>query len=103
MAAAGPFDIVKIDKSFVAAVTSSPRQRALVEGIIYVADRLQLAVVAEGIETDDDRDLLAAMGCRYGQGYLYAAPLTRSGVAAWLRGSRPPVQRSAPDGTSLRA
>jgi diguanylate cyclase (GGDEF)-like protein len=97
-----PFDVLKIDKSFVDAVTIEARRRALVDGIIYVADRLKLEVVAEGIESDADRALLAAMGCRFGQGYLFSGPLTRSGVAEWLRGARPPLQRM-PDGSSLRA
>jgi EAL domain-containing protein (putative c-di-GMP-specific phosphodiesterase class I) len=73
-----------------------------VDGIVYLADRLHIAVIAEGIETAADRDLLAALGCPYGQGYLYSKPLTHSGVATWLRGAKTPQQRSA-DGSSLRA
>jgi diguanylate cyclase (GGDEF)-like protein len=97
-----PFDIIKIDKSFVDSLDESPLRRALVDGVVYLAERLQMSVVAEGIETDADRNLLAALGCPYGQGYLYSRPLTLSAATTWLRGAKPPTQRSA-DGTSLRA
>jgi diguanylate cyclase (GGDEF)-like protein len=96
------FDVIKIDRSFVDALDSSPLRRSLVDGIVYLADRLHIAVIAEGIETAADRDLLATLGCPYGQGYLYSKPLTHSGVTTWLRGARTPQQRSA-DGSSLRA
>ena len=52
----------------------SDHDRAIVEGILRLADSLNLDVVAEGIETTGQRDLLTAMGCRYGQGYLFAKP-----------------------------
>ena len=97
-----PFDIIKIDKSFVDTLVASPLRRSLVDGVVYLAERLRMSVVAEGIETDADRNLLAALGCPYGQGFLYSKPLTLTGVTTWLRGVRPPTQRSA-DGTSLRA
>jgi diguanylate cyclase (GGDEF)-like protein len=69
-----PIDAIKIDKSFVDGITTSPQQLALVEGIIGIAKKLDLEVTAEGIETDAQRELLVAMGCDYGQGYLLAMP-----------------------------
>jgi EAL domain-containing protein (putative c-di-GMP-specific phosphodiesterase class I) len=48
---------------------------ALCEAIIVMAHKLGLKVIAEGIETDLQRDLLTAAGCDFGQGYLFAAPL----------------------------
>jgi EAL domain-containing protein (putative c-di-GMP-specific phosphodiesterase class I) len=96
------FDVIKIDRSFVHALEESPLRRALVDGIIYLAERLHIAVIAEGIETTADRDLLAALGCPFGQGYLYSRPLTASAVGTWLEPVKPPHQRSS-DGTSLRA
>jgi diguanylate cyclase (GGDEF)-like protein len=97
------FDVIKIDKSFVAALAESDRRRALVDGIVYLAERLDISVIAEGIETDADRDLVRQLRCPYGQGYLYAKPLAHSEAITWLKDARrPPTQRST-DGTSLRA
>ncbi|OLB81069.1 MAG: hypothetical protein AUI14_04705 [Actinobacteria bacterium 13_2_20CM_2_71_6] len=79
-----PIDVLKIDKSFIDTAASSPRQRALVDGIVRLADTLGLVVVAEGIERPADRELLVSIGCPYGQGYLFARPLTYSDAVAWL-------------------
>jgi EAL domain-containing protein (putative c-di-GMP-specific phosphodiesterase class I) len=62
----------------------SSRHRALVDGIVRLARTLGLQVIAEGIETTADRDLLIDMGCRYGQGYLYSVPLASGDVPRWL-------------------
>ncbi len=86
-----PIDVIKIDKSFVDSLVPSDRQRTVVEGIVQMASKLGLEIVAEGIETEAARDLLAEMRCPYGQGYLYAAPLSNVDVIRWL--SRPPVPR----------
>ncbi|WP_280717417.1 EAL domain-containing protein [Kitasatospora sp. MAP5-34] len=71
-----PISILKIDKSFIDGLGVSPQQYALVEGISRIADTLGVQVIAEGIETIAQRDLLTAMGCPLGQGYLFAEPLT---------------------------
>ncbi|MCH5670810.1 putative bifunctional diguanylate cyclase/phosphodiesterase [Streptomyces gilvus] len=71
-----PLDILKIDKSFIDDIPHDPRQVKLVEGIVRMAATLELEVVAEGIEAAAQRDLLSAMGCRYGQGFLFAEPMT---------------------------
>jgi len=57
--------------------------------IVRLADNLGLRVVAEGIETAADRDLLAEMGCPYGQGFLYSAPLTSADAVRWAVGLEP--------------
>jgi EAL domain-containing protein (putative c-di-GMP-specific phosphodiesterase class I) len=80
-----PIDIIKIDKSFIASLASS-RERAIVDGIVRLAETLGLRVVAEGIETAADRDLLAEMGCPYGQGFLYSTPLSSAEAARWASG-----------------
>ena len=67
-------DLVKVDRSFVRDLGASHHDRAIVEGIVRMAEALRLDVVAEGIETTDQRDLLRVFGCRYGQGFLYARP-----------------------------
>ena len=67
-------DLLKIDLTFIRDVESSDHDRAIVEGILRLADSLNLDVVAEGIETTSQRDLLRSMGCRFGQGYLFSKP-----------------------------
>jgi diguanylate cyclase (GGDEF)-like protein/PAS domain S-box-containing protein len=77
-------DVVKIDKSFVDTVSNTSQQRALVEGIVQLAQNLKLQVVAEGIECAADRDTLANIGCPFGQGYLFARPLSYGDAVQWL-------------------
>jgi EAL domain-containing protein (putative c-di-GMP-specific phosphodiesterase class I) len=85
-----PIDIVKIDKSFVADIPTSAEQAALVEGIIRIADGLGLSVVAEGVETQQQWDLLGGCDCDFGQGYLFAPPMSSEGVEVLLGSSRDP-------------
>jgi diguanylate cyclase (GGDEF)-like protein/PAS domain S-box-containing protein len=70
-----PMSVVKMDKSFVDGIADSNQRLALAEGIVQIARTLDLEVVAEGIETEVQRDLLSSMGCHYGQGYLLARPM----------------------------
>lgn len=84
-----PVDVVKIDRSFISTMSSSPQQRALVAGIIRLAATLGLEVVAEGIEQESDRELLATVGCPLGQGFLFSEPLTDKDAAKWLLGDHP--------------
>ncbi|MFE9444684.1 putative bifunctional diguanylate cyclase/phosphodiesterase [Streptomyces sp. NPDC006602] len=71
-----PISILKIDKSFVDELGRSPEQYALVEGITHLADTLGLTVIAEGVENVRQQELLISMGCRLGQGYLFAEPVS---------------------------
>ena len=73
-----PFDVVKMDKSFVDGIADSEQRLALADGIVQIARTLHLEVVAEGIESEVQRDLLTEMGCHYGQGYLLAMPMQPS-------------------------
>jgi EAL domain-containing protein (putative c-di-GMP-specific phosphodiesterase class I) len=84
-----PIDVLKIDKSFVDGITASPQQLALVEGIIGIAQKLELDVTAEGIETDAQREMLIAMGCHYGQGYLLAMPADADQTEALIQRRQP--------------
>ena len=77
-------DTLKLDKSFVDTIAASPRQYDLVHGIVQLAYTLNLAVVAEGIETAMHRQLLVDVGCGYGQGYLFTRPLPDTDLPAWL-------------------
>ncbi|MEU6232396.1 EAL domain-containing protein [Kitasatospora sp. NPDC047058] len=82
-----PISILKIDKSFIDGLGLSQQQYALVEGITRIADTLGVQVIAEGIENVEQRDLLAAMGCPLGQGYLFAHPLAPDQARALIRES----------------
>jgi EAL domain-containing protein (putative c-di-GMP-specific phosphodiesterase class I) len=84
-----PIDLLKLDKSFLDGVTDSPRQRVLVEGIIAIASGLSLRVIAEGIETEEQRETLIAAGCHYGQGYLLGKPGRPDQAAEMLRRRQP--------------
>ena len=83
-----PIDVLKIDKSFVDGIAVSEQRLALVEGIIGLAGTLHLDVIAEGIETEVQRDLLVSMGCQFGQGYLLAMPVAADQAEALVRASR---------------
>ena len=74
-----PIDVLKIDRSFVANLTSEPDQAAVVRAIVHLGQSLRKAIVAEGIESSRQVDHLLALGCQLGQGYHLAEPL---GVAA---------------------
>jgi EAL domain-containing protein (putative c-di-GMP-specific phosphodiesterase class I) len=69
-----PLDALKIDRTFVSEMTQDARAAALVEAIATMARSLGLTVVPEGIETEAQREALLALGCRYGQGFLFGRP-----------------------------
>ena len=77
-----PVDALKIDKSFVDGVARGGSDAALARTIIALAEMLGIRSVAEGIERDDQRAQLVALGCQVGQGYLFARPLTPAEVAS---------------------
>lgn len=68
-------DYLKIDRNFVANLTRSEQDRALCEAIIVMAHKLDIKVVAEGVETREQEALLQAAGCDFGQGYLFSHPV----------------------------
>lgn len=70
-----PLDVLKIDRSFIQHICSLDDKQAIVDAIIQMAHRLQMKVVAEGVETSQQVDLLKSMGCDYIQGYYYSKPL----------------------------
>lgn len=80
-----PFDVLKIDCSFVRRMTEGDQPLQIVRTIIELARVMGMDVVAEGIETREQYRLLRQMGCRYGQGYLFARPMTAETVTALLR------------------
>jgi EAL domain-containing protein (putative c-di-GMP-specific phosphodiesterase class I) len=70
-----PVDILKIDRSFVAAITENEHRPAIVRGLLELARTLGLETIAEGVETEVQRDRLRAELCDMAQGYLFARPL----------------------------
>nr|WP_155468644.1 EAL domain-containing protein [Pseudoduganella buxea] len=81
-------DYLKIDRSFTRNLAPDSSDMALSEAIIVMAHKLGLDVIAEGVETAEQRDLLAAAGCDYGQGYLFARPMPAEQFDALLLGQR---------------
>ncbi len=80
-----PFDALKIDRSFVNRMTYGEQPLQIVRTIVELARVMGMDVVAEGIETEAQHHLLREIGCRYGQGYLYAKPMTAEAVTHLLR------------------
>ncbi|NHZ83279.1 EAL domain-containing protein [Massilia sp. CCM 8695] len=78
-----PAHVVKIDQSFVRNMAGGERNRTLVNTMISLSHELGFRVVAEGIETDEVRQLLRDQGCDEGQGYLFARPLAPEDLFAW--------------------
>jgi predicted signal transduction protein with EAL and GGDEF domain len=72
-----PFDALKIDRSFLRALSSDPQARALVEAMLAMATALGLDVVGEGVETPQQLSLLGHLKCRWVQGYLLGRPVPR--------------------------
>ena len=79
-----PAQIIKIDRSFMAAIDSEDRDRTLVKAMIAMAHQLDYRVVAEGVETQEVYDFLAAAGCDEAQGYLIARPLPAESFRKWM-------------------
>jgi len=80
-----PFDVLKIDRSFVIRMTEGDQPLQIVRTIVELARVLGMDVVAEGIETCEQYDLLRQLGCRFGQGYLFSRPVPAKTVSEMLR------------------
>ena len=80
-----PFDILKIDRSFVSRMAFDKSSRSIVETIITLAAKLNKQVVAEGVETIQHKDMLSELLCDYGQGYLFSKPLNSAAAEEFLK------------------
>ena len=91
-----PVDALKIDRSFIEALPRTATARVVVSGIIEIAQQLGVVVVAEGIETAEQRELLAGLGSPLCQGFLFSPALPPEEVAALIISARraPPLQPS---------
>ncbi|RUM49177.1 MAG: bifunctional diguanylate cyclase/phosphodiesterase [Marinomonas sp.] len=79
-----PIDELKIDKSFVDDITTNSNTLAMVEGIIAIARRLNITTVVEGVETDEQKQLLADLQCDIFQGYHFSKPLKVDDLKAFI-------------------
>ncbi|PKO33234.1 MAG: hypothetical protein CVU34_14270 [Betaproteobacteria bacterium HGW-Betaproteobacteria-7] len=79
-----PLNVLKLDRSFVQHLPASATDAAVAEAVVTLARRLGLTVVAEGVETEAQRDFLADIGCDLLQGFLFARPLPAGEFATWL-------------------
>jgi len=99
-----PVDTLKIDKSFVDHLTDDGEAggAAVINGLMRIAEKLGMEVVAEGVESVTQRERLVALGCKLGQGHLFAEALDREAVQLLLR-TTPTCLPSTPLPSSLRA
>lgn len=86
---------LKIDRSFVADIEVRPDARAIVSAVIQLAHQLGLRVVAEGVETEGQRDILLVLQCDELQGYLLARPMAVEALDDWLQKQPPDVPHPA--------
>lgn len=80
-----PIDILKVDRSFVMDIPQDSNDMAITAAVIAMAHKLNLKVVAEGIETQDQMAFLTENKCEYGQGYLIAKPMPFKEIEAYIR------------------
>ncbi len=79
-----PISKFKIDRSFIQDITTDNNDAAIASTVVALAKSLNVAVIAEGIETEEQLRLLKEMGCREGQGYLFSKPLSAEGMERFL-------------------
>ena len=96
-----PVDVIKIDKSFIDRLTTSVPSSVIVDAVLDIARKLNMKVVAEGVETAEQLDKLREFGCVLGQGYLFGRPCSAAETTVLLQSFAQktpvsmPVQRSA--------
>jgi EAL domain-containing protein (putative c-di-GMP-specific phosphodiesterase class I) len=80
-----PVSILKIDRSFIEHIDSKEQDRQLASTVVAMANNFNLDVVAEGIETDAQLELVKAIGCDYAQGFLISKPVDKNSFAKLLQ------------------
>jgi diguanylate cyclase (GGDEF)-like protein len=90
------FDTIKIDKSFIRNIANSPTDQKIIGAVVQLAKSLQVATVAEGVETEEQLDRVRDAGCSRVQGYYYARPMTAD------QASRRLASEAAPDDSTVQ-
>ena len=80
-----PMDVVKIDRSFIGELAHDQRDRAVVQAMVTLGETLGMTPLAEGVETDEQLDVLRGLGCVWAQGHLFARPMPPAALTSWLR------------------
>ena len=80
-----PINALKIDQSFVSQITGEGNQRDIVRAIISLTERLNVNLIAEGVETGEQLKELLSLGCKLGQGYYLSLPMDADSVDAMLQ------------------
>jgi cyclic di-GMP phosphodiesterase Gmr len=80
-----PIDVLKMDRTFISNLCEDVRSQALVRSVVAVGQELGCHLVAEGVETEEQAEMLRGLGLGSSQGYLYAKPVPASAAADWLR------------------
>jgi len=84
-----PLDVLKIDQSFVRQLCTDADDQAIARAIVALAHSMGLTVIAEGVETQEQHDMLLEMGCEEIQGYLHGKPMPVEQVGPWLQAHKP--------------
>ena len=79
-------DVMKLDLKFLRQTENNRRRQKVVEFVIRLADALELQVIAEGVETREQAQMLKKLGCRHAQGYLYGRPMPEQEFIDYLSG-----------------
>ena len=80
-----PLTRLKIDRSFITEICNDEADAAIVKAVIFLAEKLKLQVIAEGVETSEQRDYLQLCGCKHVQGYLYGKPMAVSDLEDFIQ------------------
>ena len=79
-----PFNEIKLDREFVQTLDHEPGNRAVISSTVELACSLGMSLVVEGVETDEQRLILADLGCTVGQGYWFARPMGETDLLKFL-------------------
>ena len=89
-----PVDALKIASEFIQLAEDDSRSAALAGAIVALGESLDIATVAEGIETQEQAERMRSLGCTYGQGYFFAKPISATEIEAGVEGWRPTIDGS---------